>query len=332
MPRRTSRRQLGRFLNHLAATGNFALAADRTRLAKSGLYKRRSRDPAFAAECEVALAQFRLFRFSPGRVRAEARRVSGGQPSTGGKVEGSGRAPGGTPPPFGCAERSPSPRAALAGRSLLTTSGTLTLHRGAGRPQLRRSPAGRLTQAGVETFLRTLAATANVRLAANSVGVAHSSIYARRRSDPEFAQAMRQALEIGYDLLEQAVLRSTLAELEDVLDDESPSPLEGAPGSGPSPRRSDPAAGRGEGAGGGGAFDPTTRSRPGFPAGRDSPATLTMQRALWLLKLRRSLRLPEGWAPAPRGYKPNRRDLMTDAEVRAELERRMKMLRDEPES
>ena len=54
------------FLGHLAATGNFALACDRLGRAKSGLYKRRARDPVFAAQCQGARARFKSSPSSPG--------------------------------------------------------------------------------------------------------------------------------------------------------------------------------------------------------------------------------------------------------------------------
>ncbi len=168
MPRPTTRYALDRFLHHLRRTGNFALAADLAGLAKSGLYKRRTRDGAFAKACAVALAAFNS---SP--------------------------------------ERGGGPLKAVEGAHLITQRGDLILTRCQSRPaQIRRAPVGRLTQAGIEAFLTTLAATANVRLAANRVGVAHSSIYRRRLTDPAFAEAMRDALIIGYDQVEAALLES----------------------------------------------------------------------------------------------------------------------------
>lgn len=55
--KKLSLHELARFLALLAETGNFALACDRLGRAKSGLYKRRARDPDFAAGCEGALAR-----------------------------------------------------------------------------------------------------------------------------------------------------------------------------------------------------------------------------------------------------------------------------------
>ncbi len=173
MPRPTSRHALDRFLHHLTRTGNFALAADLAGLAKSGLYKRRTRDPEFAEACKKASAAVSS---SPSLPR-------GGDPSAGERM--------------------------VEGSHLITQRGDLVLTRCQSRPaQIRRSPAGRLTQAGIDAFLTTLAATANVRLSANRVGVAHSSIYRRRQADPVFADAMREALLTGYDRVEAALLES----------------------------------------------------------------------------------------------------------------------------
>ena len=180
MPRKTSGYALETFLRQLARTGNFALAADLAGLAKSGLYKRKARDPDFAEACETALATFRSN--LPSRLR-----------------EGQGEG-------LSCLTAHP----VLSGSGgLLTKGGDLVLTRGQRRPaQIRRSPAGRLTQAGIDAFLRTLAQTANIRLAANSVGVAHSSIYRRRGADPAFAEAMGEALMTGYDRIETALFES----------------------------------------------------------------------------------------------------------------------------
>ncbi|WP_310468451.1 hypothetical protein [Sphingomonas sp.] len=169
-------RELARFLGHLAATGNFALACARAGRARSGLFKRRARDPAFNAECERALTAFRLNSPTPSGQGSSAQRDGVWESSD----------------------------------ALLTAPGEIILSHGRKRPpQFRRAAPGQLTQAGIATFLRALAATANVRLAAASVGVAHSSIYARRRRrDPAFAAAMRSALLLGYDLVESALLEA----------------------------------------------------------------------------------------------------------------------------
>jgi hypothetical protein len=167
MPRRTSRYALDSFLRQLARTGNFALAADFAGLAKSGLYKRRARDPAFADACSAALAAHRS---------APAVAGEGDQPKDGGGV--------------------------------LTAPGDLAFSRYAGRPQRRRLPAGRLTGFGIANFFAALANTGNIRLAAASVGVAASSIHARRRTDPDFAEQLEAALAIAKTNIECALIQA----------------------------------------------------------------------------------------------------------------------------
>lgn len=172
MPRRTEPAQLARFLGMLELTGNITLAAERCGLAKSGLFKRRARDPAFAAALDAALAAART----------------------------------------GVAEASARGAVLQAGPNLTSDSGQMGVCPGRRRgfAQLRRVPAGRLTNEGLSAFLTRLAATANVRDAARSVGVASSSIYARRRADPQFRAAMDEAIEEGATTVEAAALSGAL--------------------------------------------------------------------------------------------------------------------------
>lgn len=72
----------------------------------------------------------------------------------------------------------------------------------AGRRQLRRVPPGTMTRAGEEAFLMKLSETGNIRFAAHAIGLAASSIHARRRRDPVFAGRLKQALSAAQDLLE----------------------------------------------------------------------------------------------------------------------------------
>ena len=106
-------------------------------------------------------------------------------------------------------------------------SGGLTLTTYAGRPQLRRAAPGTRTRPSLETFLRTLAATGNVRFAAKSIGVAASSIHARRRRDPAFADEVRVALDIARASLEMNLIEASGAFADWHL---APSPLEGEGG------------------------------------------------------------------------------------------------------
>lgn len=60
-------------------------------------------------------------------------------------------------------------------------------------------------------FLDHLAATCNVRDAAAAIGVAPGSLYKLRRRDAAFAQAWREAVQLGYDMLETVVLGHVLS-------------------------------------------------------------------------------------------------------------------------
>ena len=80
-----------------------------------------------------------------------------------------------------------------------------------GRVQLRRVRAGGLDSDGEQRFLTALSATANVGLSARAAGFSPSSIYQRARIDPGFAREMRLALQIGYERLEFALIRSFTA-------------------------------------------------------------------------------------------------------------------------
>lgn len=200
MPRRTSRYALDTFLRQLARTGNFALAADLAGLAKSGLYKRCARDARFNEACEAALAQARRELTS---VRPEEALS---------KVE------------------VPSRRA----QPNLTTPGSIHLSTYAGRAQLRRLAPGCLSEAGVTAFLATLAATCNVRLSAEQVGVRSSSIHRRRERDSRFAEAMDQAIAHATFALECDLAGETMRSLEPESwlggEDEAPLPCAGEGG------------------------------------------------------------------------------------------------------
>ncbi len=69
----------------------------------------------------------------------------------------------------------------------------------------------------LELFLTRLAETSNVSASANEADLATATVYARRRSDPAFAQRWFDALAEGYDRLEMDLLeRLRSGRLEDV--------------------------------------------------------------------------------------------------------------------
>lgn len=178
--------EIERFLKALTETGNATLAAERIGRHRSTFVKRCARDPVFAARCGQAVAQFRLKSSSPA--------FAGGHAS---------------------ATRDRRSRWRGSSRPLKHARGDLVLVRGRKLPaQVRRAGGGELTQAGLDAFLQSLAATANIRLSADSVGVRPNAIRQRRLRDPAFDQVVRHALRIGYDRLEAALLESACRSLD----------------------------------------------------------------------------------------------------------------------
>ena len=100
------------------------------------------------------------------------------------------------------------------GAKLRTQGGEIIVGRTrGGRLQLRRSPPGRMTEAGERYFCRALAASANVRLSAAAAGFTHSAFYQKKKKRPVFAREMKISLTIGYDRLEGAAIERTLQAL-----------------------------------------------------------------------------------------------------------------------
>jgi hypothetical protein len=172
MPRPFTRAQALQNLAFLAAlrrTGNVRLAARELDVHRSTFTKRRTRDAAFAAEWDAALAfAHAALADQPLAPEAPADAPGHGQRTRGGEVH--------------------------------------VVRRRSGRLQLRRALPGRITQAAEQAFLAALSATANVRLSAAAAGFSHASFYARARVDPCFAREMRLALAMGHQRLELALL------------------------------------------------------------------------------------------------------------------------------
>ncbi|MDE0933803.1 MAG: hypothetical protein OSA47_09385 [Novosphingopyxis baekryungensis] len=62
----------------------------------------------------------------------------------------------------------------------------------------------------IDMFLSVLANSCNVQIAAASAGVDRAAAYRRRARDPAFAAGWDAALQVGFDRLEQALLRRAL--------------------------------------------------------------------------------------------------------------------------
>ena len=159
------------FLTALASTGNVKQAAAEAGFWAETMHRRKARDPAFAARWDAAIETAREALARP----AAARLL-----------------------PDGTGERR------ARGDELVVRRGI------GGQLQVRRARKGILTQAAADCFLAQLAASANVTHAAKTAGCDSSNFYALAQKDRVFAQAWREALEIGYDRLETALLSGAL--------------------------------------------------------------------------------------------------------------------------
>ena len=79
-----------------------------------------------------------------------------------------------------------------------------------GRRLQKWKPRARFTDARKETYLAHFAATCDSDEAARRAGVCDSTVYAHRRTDPEFAAAWAEALDQGYARLEAELARQRL--------------------------------------------------------------------------------------------------------------------------
>jgi hypothetical protein len=136
---------------------------------------RRAHHPAFAQECDAALA------IAHAKLRADG-----------------GRKP---------------PSAGEAAPSYRTRGGEgVVVRRRDGKLQMRAAQPGKLTRQCEQAFLAALSATANVRLSAAAAGASVAAFYRRKRQNPAFAREMRMALEMGYERLEMALVEGFAAD------------------------------------------------------------------------------------------------------------------------
>jgi hypothetical protein len=85
------------------------------------------------------------------------------------------------------------------------------LGRGDARPiQKRKVRANGWTKTRRETFLSVLADSCNVKHATAAAGMTSGGVYQLRKRDPAFAKLWADALEVGYDRLETALLERAL--------------------------------------------------------------------------------------------------------------------------
>jgi len=90
--------------------------------------------------------------------------------------------------------------------------------------QVARARLGQWTPDIERRFLRTLAATCNVRAACRDVGLSIASAYVRRTTWSSFAERWEEALEIGYTRLEMTLLENACNMLE-VVEVEPDAPI-----------------------------------------------------------------------------------------------------------
>jgi len=98
----------------------------------------------------------------------------------------------------------------LGGGVMPGQAGGVIARRAGGVPQVRAELSKRWTLAKREKFLSVLAATANVRFAATSVGMGEPGAYRLRKRDPGFAKAWGEALCEGYTRLELLMLERAM--------------------------------------------------------------------------------------------------------------------------
>lgn len=93
--------------------------------------------------------------------------------------------------------------------------------------QIKKTKANGWTKARRAAFLTELAMSCNVRRAHSVAEMAQGSAYRLRRRDPLFARQWQEALELGYDRLEMALVRRALETVDELtIDDESREPVE----------------------------------------------------------------------------------------------------------
>lgn len=92
--------------------------------------------------------------------------------------------------------------------------------------QRKKTKANGWTKARRAAFLEELATSCNVRRAHGAAGIAMGSAYRLRRRDPLFAKQWQEALELGYERLELALVRRALEAVGELKLDESSEPVE----------------------------------------------------------------------------------------------------------
>lgn len=95
-----------------------------------------------------------------------------------------------------------------------------------GALQCKKTKANGWTKARRNAFLEELAMSCNVRRAHVAAEMALGSAYRLRRRDALFAKQWQEALELGYERLEMALVRRALEAVDELTLDESKEPVE----------------------------------------------------------------------------------------------------------
>ena len=164
----------------VAETGNRTLAAERAKVSQSWVTLHRATDPAFRAELDAAVA---------------SAKASLGKLGTGGGTAGSG-----------ASRMLPAPGWRSAGGE------ELVVRAGNGRrTQIARARLKQWTPRVEARFLAALAGCCNVKAACAAVGLTQASAYNHRKRWAGFGQRWDEALAIGYERVEGAMLAAAHA-------------------------------------------------------------------------------------------------------------------------
>ncbi|MHA6721531.1 hypothetical protein [Sphingomonas sp. RS2018] len=107
-----------------------------------------------------------------------------------------------------------APTAKAAVRASAAAGEELRVVRGGRDRIVQKKPTDRrVPTASLRRFFAALGETCNVRHASDVSGVNLTTLYHKRRTDPQFAATWREALATGYERIEEELLRLTLATL-----------------------------------------------------------------------------------------------------------------------
>lgn len=172
------------FLRELRRTANISMASEAAGCSKSTMQSRRRLNPDFAAQWAAATA------FACARLARQ------------------------NPRPAGSAHAAGTAKSVWTGDTTIAEGGEFTVRqRQFGVTQVRRAAKGELTAAGERAFLAHVAATANISLSAEAVGISLQPIYHRKKTSAAFARALQAAIEEGHEALEIALLDSAFRSL-----------------------------------------------------------------------------------------------------------------------